>query len=106
MCCESYKLSYLPTVGVCKECNQGVDEHGVSTESSCVYSTPDEPCPSCDEGYLHLKQIEDILEYKGKTKPSILYYSVCDKCNSETATTEDLQNNHHQMIVFKNEINF
>lgn len=59
------------------------------------------PCPVCNEGYLHPKEIEDTLEYKGITKSSILYLLECDSCLVETAGKEELEKNYQQLLEFR-----
>lgn len=61
-------------------------------------------CPICGEGQLNGRVEYEESEYKGKLQNTPLYFSECDSCGSETATSEQTRRNKRVMIAFKKQV--
>lgn len=61
-------------------------------------------CPICEEGSLIRKVSKEIQIYKNISRELNMFYSQCDCCGSETATSEELRLNKKEMIKFQKSI--
>lgn len=61
-------------------------------------------CPICEEGSLIRKVSKEIQIYKKISRELNMFYSQCDCCGSETATSEELRLNKKEMIKFQKSI--
>lgn len=61
-------------------------------------------CPICEEGLLIPKVSKEMQTYKDISREINMYYSQCDCCGSETATSEQIRLNKREMIKFQKSI--
>ena len=61
-------------------------------------------CPLCEAGQLHEHTEEVIVEYHGQKVALNSYFSVCDACGAEQATSDQVRRNKRAMIAFKKSV--
>lgn len=64
----------------------------------------DDICPICGEGHLEHRVEKNSVEYNGHTALLDSYYSVCDSCGSEQASSNQTRDNKRAMMAFKKQV--
>jgi len=68
-------------------------------------SESNQACPICGEGSLHAQKNMRTIERNGYKADVALFFSVCDTCQSEQASAEQLKQNKRAMIAFRKKAN-
>ncbi len=61
-------------------------------------------CPLCEEGQLHEYTEKTTVNYHGHTAQLDSYYAVCDACDAEQATADQVRRNKRTMMAFKKSV--